>query len=363
MKRDDASGLAGVKWDDIDLIASIASFESLRQAARSFGVNPSTLVRRVEKLEAALGTTILDRLPQGAQLNEAGAAVADVARDMQRAFLRLQEVARLDRSATGRVKVAVTEGLGAFWLAPRLPAFAAANPGLLIDMESSMDFSNLQRNEADVAIQLRRPAAPDLVALRLCHLHVYPFASLGYIESRGLPSLDDRRSRHRLVLQESEQVANDVIFDYLRRHRIEHEVAFVTNSSVAHLYAVEKGLGIGGLPTFAMAMGARLIPIDVGFSHTTEVWISFRPEARKVKRIATVIDWLRQSFDGRRYPWFAPDFQHPADLMEIVNTTMGRRDIFDSRLIKDFISGDANSNIKEFKRKRGRPQRNAPAAT
>lgn len=362
MQHGGMPGLERVSWDDIGLVAAIAEYGSLRQAAKAFGVNASTLVRRIEKLEAGLGTTILDRLPQGFQMNEAGRAIAEVAREMQKSFLRLQDVARLDQSAQGKVKVAVTEGLGAFWLAPRLPAFAAENPGIVVDMESSMDLRNLVRNEADVAIQLRKPENPDLVALRLCHLHAYPFASLAYIEKHGLPSLDDRRMRHRLVLQESEQLANEVIFEFLRRHRVEHEVAFVTNSSVAHLYAVEKGLGIGGLPTFAMAMGARLIPLDVGFSHSTEVWLSYRREFRKVKRVSVVIEWLRKAFDPKRYPWFAPAFTHPAELMAIVNTTMGRADVFDSKLIKDFVSGEGDSRIAGFRRPPGRPRRN-PAAS
>ncbi len=95
-------GLENVSWDDIALVAAIAEYGSLRQAAKSFGVNASTLVRRIEKLEAALGTMILDRLPQGFQMNEAGQAIAEVARDMQRQFLRLQDVSRLDQRPGAR---------------------------------------------------------------------------------------------------------------------------------------------------------------------------------------------------------------------------------------------------------------------
>jgi len=354
-------GLENVSWDDIALVAAIGDYESLRQAAKGFGVNASTLVRRIEKLEAALGTTILDRLPQGFRMNEAGEAIADVAREMQRQFLRLQDVSRLDQGARGKVKIAVTEGLGAFWIAPRLPAFAAEQPEILVDLESSMDLRNLVRNEADVAIQLKKPDNPDLVAIRLCHLHVYPFASLGYIEKHGLPRLDDRNARHRLVLQESEQVTNEVIFDALQRHKLDRNIAFVTNSSVAHLYAIEKGLGIGGLPTFAMAMGARLIPLDLGIHHSMEIWVSYRREMRKVKRVSLVIDWLRQAFDPKRYPWFAPGFLHPAEVMAIVNGEMGRPDLFDSPLIKDFIAGESISSIADFKRPVGRPRRQRAA--
>ncbi len=89
-----------------------------------------------------------------------------------------------------------------------------------------------------------------------------------------------------------------------------------------------------------------------------EVWVSYRSEMCKVKRVSLVIDyWLRQAFDPKRYPWFAPTFMHPADVMEIVNTTMGRPDLFDSPLIKNFISSDGISPVVEFKRPPGRPRR------
>lgn len=341
--------LEKVSWDDIALMASIAEFGSLRQAALAFRVNASTLVRRVEKLEESLGTRILDRLPQGFRLNKAGAAIAAVAREMRRHFLKLQDVAKRDQDARGRVKIAITEGLGAFWLAPRLPSFTAEHPELLLELEMSMDLKNLMRHEADVAVQIRRPENPDLIAVRLCHLHIYPFASLAYIERYGLPSLVDRRPQHKLVLQESEQIASHVIDEFLRQHGIERDVAIVTNSSVTHLYAVEKGMGIGGLPTFAMAMGARLVPIDIGLSHTAEVWVSYRRELRRTKRIALVVDWLRRVFDPRRYPWFAPGFIHPAEIMAKVNQAMARRDYFDSTLVKTLRDDPMITDMTSFR--------------
>jgi DNA-binding transcriptional LysR family regulator len=343
-------GLENVSWDDIALIATIAEFESLRQAAKSFGVNASTLVRRVEKLEAALGTQILDRLPHGFQMNEAGQAIAEVARDMQAQFLRLQDVSRLDQGVKGKVTIAVTEGLGTFWLAPRLSQFAEEHPDVLLNLRTSMNFSNLLQNEADIAIQLKKPENPDLVAARLCHMHVYPFASVAYLEEYGLPTLAGKGVDHRIVLQQSEQVTNKVILEFLRQHRIERNVSFVTNSSIAHLYAIERGIGVGGLPTFTMVLGGQLVPIDLGFHHTIEVWLSYRSDLRKVRRILFVIDWLRKAFDPKRYPWFAPAFIHPAELMEGVRAALSERKPAASSPINSDDGKHTSDVIADFKR-------------
>ncbi len=355
MKQAIAQGPDAVSWDDVGIVASIAEFDSLRQAAKGLGMNASTLVRHMERLEASLGASIFDRLPHGFVLNATGRALAEVGRDMQRHFLRVQEIAGEDQRPRGQVKIAITEGLGTFWVAPKLGAFAVENPEVVINMESTMAIRSPLRNEADIAIQFRKPDNPDLVASRLCHLHVYPFASLRYLERHGMPSAEDRRRRHRIVLQESEQLTSDVITAFLKERRLDADVAFVTNSSLAHLYAVERGMGIGGLPTFAMAMGGKLLPVDIGLQHSMEVWMVYRRDARRLKRVSIAIDWLRQIFNPQRYPWFAPAFTHPAELVRLINRHLERPELFDSPPIRDFMEGSRAFAIDRFKRPVGRP--------
>jgi DNA-binding transcriptional LysR family regulator len=349
------SGLDGVSWDDIRLMASIAEFSSLRQAAKSLEINATTLNRHVERLEKSLGTAIVDRLPQGFVLNEAGQHIASIATDMQRHFLRIQDVARQDQQARGQVKIAITEGLGTFWVAPKLSQFAAQHPAILINMESSMDVRNLLRNEADIAIQFSKPDNTDLIVSKICNIHIYPFASVDYIAAHGLPVIGQKLSHHKIVLQESEQITNAVISEFMRKHRIPENISFITNSSLAHLYAVEKGMGIGGLPTFAMAMGARLVPIDVNFHHTLDLWISYRREMRQIKRVSVVIDWLREIFNPQRYPWFSPSFMHPAGVMEVVYSTMKGQNLFKSNAFNEFIDSKDFMKLSDFKRSVGRP--------
>jgi DNA-binding transcriptional LysR family regulator len=357
MQQASIPGLEGVSWDDVRLMTAIAEFTSLRQAAKSLGINATTLNRHVERLETSLGTAIVDRLPQGFVLNDAGQRLAGIARDMQRHFLRLQELTNRNQNAQGQVKIAITEGLGTFWVAPKLAQFMVRHPEILINMESSMDLRNLLRNEADIAIQFKKPDNPDLIISKLCNIHIYPFASVDYIAINGLPMIGQKLSHHKIVIQESDQISNSALYEFMKKHKIPENVAFVTNSSLAHLYAVEKGLGIGGLPTFAMAMGARLIPVDVNFHHTLDLWISYRREMRQIKRVSVVIDWLREIFNPQRYPWFGQTFMHPAGVLEVLYSTMKGQNLFKSHTFNEFIDSKEICRISEFKRKVGRPSK------
>ena len=43
-----------------------------------------------------------------------------------------------ERDVEGEVRLAVTEGLGTFWLAPRLVEFQRANPKLMVHLNCAM---------------------------------------------------------------------------------------------------------------------------------------------------------------------------------------------------------------------------------
>ena len=60
----------------------------------------------------------------------------------------------------GEVKLGVTEGLGTFWLAPRLVEFQRAHPTLLVDLSCAMRSADVLRLEADAAVQLTKPTNP-----------------------------------------------------------------------------------------------------------------------------------------------------------------------------------------------------------
>jgi DNA-binding transcriptional LysR family regulator len=303
-----------VSWDDLRVFAVAGKGLSLRKAAAELRTSSSTVVRRIERLEAILGVRLFDRLPDGVVLTSEGRSVFAAAREMERASLSVR--AQLDHELTRRgvVRCAVTEGLGTFWIVPHLAEFSRANPHTLVDLRCSTHSADVLRMEADVAIQLTRPDRPDQVVTRLGRLHIYPFASPRYAQTYGLPRNAQEMSRHRLVHQTGPQLDDSPWPRFLDVPDVEGMVVVRTNASAAHFYAVELGLGIGGLATYALALGADLIPVDMGLQHQADVWMTYHPDIRSVRRVAAFIDWLRTIFDAKRYPWFRDEFIHPRDL-------------------------------------------------
>ncbi|HWN48358.1 MAG TPA: LysR family transcriptional regulator, partial [Xanthobacteraceae bacterium] len=61
-----------VSWDDIRVFIACAQAESFRKAARSLRLSSSTVLRRIDRFEKALGAPIFERLPEGVILTGEG---------------------------------------------------------------------------------------------------------------------------------------------------------------------------------------------------------------------------------------------------------------------------------------------------
>jgi DNA-binding transcriptional LysR family regulator len=151
-------------------------------------------------------------------------------------------------------------------------------------------------------------------------MHIYPFASRGYADIYGLPTSLEDVVKHRFVDQRGPQIDDDAASRMLNLPSVEGVIALRTNSSAAHVHAIELGIGIGALPTYMVAFAPELIPVDLGIRYQTDIWLTYHPDARTVRRVASFIDWLRALFDPKRYPCFGDEFIHPRDLLKHSST-------------------------------------------
>jgi len=217
----------------------------------------------------------------------------------------------------GEVKIAVTEGLGTFWLAPRLVEFQKSYPRLLIDLSCAMRSADVLRLEADAAVQLTKPTAPDLKVVRLGRLHAMLFAGQAYIDNYGQPTTREELSKHRFVLQVSDQTTSQQVYNQVFAGVPQAGfVSIRTNVSSAHYWAIAKGAGIGWLPTYAGAIAARVVPVDLGpdFLFSFDIWLTYHPDANRIPRVRKTIDWIIESFNSKEFPWFGDEFLHPTEM-------------------------------------------------
>lgn len=308
--------LDAISWDDLRLFTMAARHRSFRGAGLAAKVSASTFARRIEILEEQLDLKLFNRTPDGIMLTAQGERIFEAVVEMRSPLQSLKAVIEKERIGASSVSVNVTQGMGVGWVIPHAAEFQAEHPDIQLDIRLSADLADVLRFGCQMAVQLRRPENADVIAYRLGRLHFHLFASRRYLERFGrLENWDDIR-RHRFVDQIDSVVSNVYVEDILRGSQAGSRIVTRVNSSLANLAAIEAGLGIGVLPTYAIiAFAHTLEPIDIGLSDCcTDIWLTFRPEVRASRSASTVIDWIKAIYDARKNPWFGDEFIHPNKL-------------------------------------------------
>ncbi|MGH6811302.1 MAG: LysR family transcriptional regulator [Methylocella sp.] len=321
-RRQIADAFRSVSWEHLQLFLACADSGSFRRAGKRLAIDSATVVRRIDRLETAIGQRLFNRLNAGVTLTDDGKLLEADVRAMERCSLDIVRRTKiLDERARGVVRVAITEGLGTYWLMPKLIEFQYANRLLTFELNCTMELPDVSRLQADISIQLKRPSNPDMIVTRLGRLHVFPFVAESYQRLFGVPtSLHDLR-HHRLLQQFSSQLEATAFDEGLKLHNLQETVSIRTNASSALLYAVERGAGIGLLPTYALALGARLVPVEIGITHFYDIWVTYHPDLKNSERHMVVLGWLRRIFNPQIYPCFKDEFIHPVALIELMAET------------------------------------------
>lgn len=308
-------------WEAAHVFLEVARCGSFRSAALKMGQSINALRRKVEELEHSLGTALLTRQVNGVRLTDEGDYIFTAALQMEAAsFGIVQARNTFEKEIEGEVRLAVTEGLGTFWLTPRLVEFQRANPRLMINLACAMKSVDVLRLEADISVQLQRPEASDLKVAKLGRMHLVPFASKQYLETYGTPATKEDLVKHRFVVQadsdKSWQSFYDKIFPGVSPIGL---VSLRSNVSSAHYWSIAKGAGIGMLPTYGYALGADLVPLNIDVYHSLEIWLTYHPDAKRIARVKRTLGWIIRSFDAKRFPWFRDEFIPPTELAAAYN--------------------------------------------
>src|ERR1035441_457620 len=82
--RNDMQKAGGLgSWNDLQFVLAVARLGSFLKAARVLETNQSTVARRIQRLEFALGTKIFDRHAHGMELTPPGQVLFDKAVAME----------------------------------------------------------------------------------------------------------------------------------------------------------------------------------------------------------------------------------------------------------------------------------------
>ena len=181
---------------DLPPLAWLRAFEasartlSFTHAASELHLTQAAISKHIRSLELHLREPLFIRKPRGLGLTKAGEAYLPKVQDaLQRLSAGTQEVFGNRKNQPLTIRVAVSFALA--WLAPRIPAFLAANPGINIRIISSVWSDGFDPNAFDLDIQYGTGKWPGTNAFRLTEETLTPLCSPTLLDEGRLATPQD----------------------------------------------------------------------------------------------------------------------------------------------------------------------------
>jgi DNA-binding transcriptional LysR family regulator len=289
-------------WDELKLFLQVARAQSFSAAAGNSSVSQSTMSRRIQNLERELGVDLFHRTVQGIMLTPTAEAILALVTEMESRVKLIEARAAQEKALSGNIRLAVSDGIGGYWLPPRMTEFHRRYPGITVEVICAPSMPEAGAKGTDIALSWHQPEDPDAVILSESKMVLRPFASAEYLKTYGTPkSLDDLR-HHRLC--DHIHYPKDGEWKIWASIVEESEnVSYRTNSSWALGEATKNGVGISLQPIGVLNRepNLRLIELD-GYSASLKFWLSCHMKIKDIPRIRALIDYIRSEIFLRPIP-------------------------------------------------------------
>ena len=174
--------------NDIALFLQVLEHGSISAAARQMDLSAAVASQRLQRLEAELGVRLLHRTTRRLYPTPEGQLLAQEGRPLVEELEALGNLLQQRGGAvSGTLKVTAPASFGNQYIAPLLPDFLAAHPGLGIHLHLDDRRVDLVGEGFDLAIRIGVLEDSSLVSRRLADNERVLCASPDYLRRRGKP--------------------------------------------------------------------------------------------------------------------------------------------------------------------------------
>ena len=185
-------------FSSIRVFVGVVQSGSFSAAARMTNTTPSSITRQIASLEERLGVRLLNRTTRRMELTDAGRTYYARALNLVREYDEMnQEVADMEATPRGLLRVSASFSLGTTRLASILPEFLSSYPEVKVDLVLSDRIVDLVEDKVDVAIRISQ-SLPDsnLIARKLFRYQRVICASPAYLREGPVPKTPQDLSHH-----------------------------------------------------------------------------------------------------------------------------------------------------------------------
>jgi LysR family glycine cleavage system transcriptional activator len=268
---------------------------SFKEAGAELGVTPGAVSRQIDLLEQHLGVRLFERLHRQVELtasgrfflNEIGPALLRIANASASLSVENENVLRIKLPPTFAIR----------WFVPRLARFHALNPTISVQVTTSHDPVDFEREQVDAAIYWGRQIARGLNGFRLLGETLVPVCSPSLLAAAGVATIDSDDLARQMLLHSFRRP------DDWRRWFIAaglpdielHRLLVFENSSLTYQGAID-GLGIAlaqlSFVQEDLNIGRLVVANPLHVETDSAYFLTYPRERSHLRRIKALEDWI-----------------------------------------------------------------------
>jgi DNA-binding transcriptional LysR family regulator len=285
--------MAPLNWDNLRIFLTVARAHSFNAAAKKSPLNQSTISRHMLTLEKELGLLLFERTARGVFLTPVGEAIIELASEMESAVKLIEARAAEEMGLSGKIRLWVSDGIGAYWLPPRMKEFHRLHPNVTVEVLCSPEAPAIGERGVDIALSWHKPEHLDAVVLSENSMELRPCASVEYLKMYGTPRNFEDLKHHRLCdhLHYPKTGAWELWANVIENSK---NVSYRTNSSWALGEATIHGFGISLQPIGVESRESNLKVLNIeGYVTHLNFWLTCHKKIKDIPRVRALINYIK----------------------------------------------------------------------
>ena len=292
-----------MNWERVRVFLAVARSGQMLAAARHLGVNHATVGRQMAALEEELHCKLIERHVSGCTLTAAGEAMLATAERVESEFLQFES--GMSGAIHGTVRIGAPDGLGNYFLAPRLAELSARHAQLLVQLLPVTRTFSLSRREVDIVIGLDRPTQGNLIIQKLTDYTLSFYASVDFLAKHGpIERIEDLLQHPYITYVDDSPNASSLTFGRVIAASMPHR--FECGGILGQIEAVRAGCGVAILNDYAAIEQPKLQRILPELQFVRSYWLISHPDTHGSHRVTAVRRHIADSVTHSREkfcPW------------------------------------------------------------
>lgn len=187
-------------FDELYIFMVVGELDSFQVAGKFFGVNSTTIGRKLSSLENDLGVVLLNRFNNSFEITEIGKELLQQVKNSQLNILELKklvtDIVETNREPSGDLSVILPVGLAQDKISLHVPKFLRQYPKINLNLCFQNKEPSLVKNNIDLAVTQVKPLQPNQKFKIIYSSPFRFFCTKSYAQKYGVPKTPEELSNH-----------------------------------------------------------------------------------------------------------------------------------------------------------------------